>query len=47
MLFFTALDFTFTTRHIHNWASFLLWISLFILSGAVYLLFLSSKLDTY
>ena len=32
ILFFTALDFTtFTTRHIHSWASFLLWLSHFIL----------------
>ena len=30
ILFFTALDFTFTTIHIHNWALFLLWLSLFI-----------------
>ena len=35
VLFFTALDFTFTTRHIHNWASFLLWPNHFILSGAI------------
>ena len=35
MLFFTASDFTFTTRHIHSWASFLLWSSSFILSGAI------------
>ena len=34
ILFFTASDFTFTTRHIHNWASFPLWPSRFILSGA-------------
>ena len=33
--FFTALDFTFTTRHIHNRVLFLLWPSLFILSGAI------------
>ena len=32
-LFFTVSDFTFTPRHIHNWASLLLWLSLFILSG--------------
>ena len=40
---------TFTTRHIHNWVSFLLWPSCFILSGAIIngpLLFLSSILDT-
>ena len=35
ILFFTALDFTFTTRHIHNWASFPLWPSCFILSGTI------------
>ena len=35
ILFFTASDFTFTTRHIHNWTSFLLWPSLFILSRAI------------
>ena len=40
-------DFTFTTRHIHNWVSFLVWLSLFILSGAISLLFSSSILDTY
>ena len=46
-VFFTASDLTFTTRHIHNLASFLLWPSLFILSGAISLLFCSSILDTY
>ena len=30
VLFFTASDFTFTTRHVHTWALFLLWLSLFI-----------------
>ena len=48
--FFTALDFTFTNRHIHNWVSFPLWPSCFILSGAVSscpLLFPSSILDTF
>ena len=35
ILFFTALGFTFTTRHTHSWASFLLRPSCFILSGAV------------
>ena len=43
ILFFIALDFT--TRHIHNWASFLLWPNCFILSGAIcncLLLFLSN-----
>ena len=37
--FFTASYFTFSTRLIHNWASFPLWPSLFILSGAISLLF--------
>ena len=48
--FFIALDFTFTTRHIHNWVSFLLWPSCFILSGAIGnwpLFFPSSILDTF
>ena len=35
ILFFTASDFTFTARDIHNWASFLLWHSHFILSEAI------------
>ena len=39
--------FTFTTRHIHNSVLFPLWLSLFILSGAISLLFPSSILDTY
>ena len=47
ILFFTALDFTFTTRHIQNWVLFLLWLSLFIPSGDISLLFSSSILDTY
>ena len=47
VLFFTALDFTFTTSHIHNWTLFLLCLSLFILSGAISLLFCSSILSTY
>ena len=34
ILFFIASDFTFTTRHIHNW-TFPLWPSCFILSGAI------------
>ena len=46
----TALDFTFMTRHIHNWASFLLWPSRFILSRAIINcppLFPRSILDTF
>ena len=41
---------TFSTRHIQNWTSFLLWRSCFILSGALSNyppLFLTSKLDTF
>ena len=45
ILFFIASDFTVTSRHIHNWVSFLLWPSLFILSGAISLLFPGSILD--
>ena len=50
MFFFTALDFTFTTRHIHIWALFPLWLSRFILSGATSncpLLFPNFILDTF
>ena len=41
---------TFTTRHIDSWVSFLLWLSHFILSGAIRnrpLLFPSTILDTF
>ena len=39
---------TFTTRHIHNWASFPHWLILFILSRVISLLFFPcSILDTY
>ena len=44
---FIASDFTFTTRHVYNWALFPLWPSLFILSEAISPLFPSSILDTY
>ena len=50
ILFVTALEFTSITIHLHNWASFLLWPSRFILSGAISncpLLFASSTLDTF
>ena len=47
ILFFTASDFTSITSHIHNWALFLLWLHLFILLGAISLLFSSSILGTY
>ena len=46
-LFFIVSDFTFTNRHIQNWASFSLWPSLFILSGAISPLFFNSILETY
>ena len=45
--FFTALDFTSITSHIHKWPLFSLWLYLFILSGAIFLLFSSSILGTY
>ena len=35
IFFFTASDFTFTTRHTHSWASFLLWPNHFVLSEAI------------
>ena len=47
ILFFTISNFTFITRHIDNWASFPLWLSHFILSGAIFMLFPNSILDTY
>ena len=46
-VFFTALDFTSISRHIQNWASFPLWLSLFILSLTISLLFPNNILDTY
>ena len=47
ILFFTAYYFTSITSHVHNWALFLLWPSLFILPGAISPLFSSSILGTY
>ena len=50
VLFFIASEFTFTTRHIHNWASFLLWPSYFTLFGPISNcppLFPSSILDNF
>ena len=47
ILFFIASDFTFTTSHIHTWSLFPHWLSLFIPSGAISLLFSSSVLGTY
>ena len=43
----TASDFTSITSHIHNWALFLLWLHLFIISGVISPLFSSSMLGTY
>ena len=45
--FFTTFDFTSITSHVYNWALFLLWLSLFIISGAISPLFSSSILGTY
>ena len=47
ILFFTASNFIFTIRHIHNWALLTLWLSLFIPSGVISLLFSSSVWYTY
>ena len=50
IVFFIASDFTFTTRHIHNWALFLLWPSCIILSRGISnypLLFPGSILDIF
>ena len=47
ILFFTASDFTSITSDIHNWALFLLWPHLFILSGVISPLFSSCILGTY
>ena len=47
ILFFTASDFTFTTRHIHKCLMFPLWLSLLILPGAISPVFSSSILGTY
>ena len=47
ILLFTASSFTSVTSHIHNWMLFSLWLSLFILSGAVSPLFSRIILGTY
>ena len=47
ILFFTTLDFTSITSHIHNWVLFLLWFHLFILSGVISPLISSSILGAY
>ena len=41
------LDFTSINSHIHNWALLSLWLSLFIISGAISLLFFSNILGTH
>ena len=46
-MFFTALDFTSITSHIHSWVLILLWHHLFILSGAISPLISSSILGPY
>ena len=49
-LLFVTSNFTSITRHIHNWASFLLWPTCFLLLGAISScppLFPSSILDTF
>ena len=45
--FFTISGFTSITSHIHNWALFLLWLPLFILSRVISPQFSSSILGTY
>ena len=47
ILFFTALNFTSITSHIHSWALFSLWLHPFILSAVISPLFSSSILGTY
>ena len=47
ILFFTALDLTFITSHIHNWVLFLLWLHLFILPEVISPLFSSRTFCTY
>ena len=47
VLFFTALNFTSITSHIHNWVLFLFGLSLFVLSRVISPLFSSSMLGTY
>ena len=47
ILFFTTLDLTSITSHIHNWVLFLFWLCLFILSGVICPRISSSILDTH
>jgi len=46
VLLFTASDFTSITSHIHNWALFLFWLCVFIISGVISPLFSGSNLGT-
>ena len=43
-ILFTAMDFASITSHVHNWVLFPFWLSLFIPSGTISLLFSSSIL---
>ena len=47
VLFFTALDFIFTMRYIHNWMLFLFWLHLFILFVGISPLFPIGLLNIY
>ena len=47
ILFFTASDFTSISSPIHNWALFLLWLHLFIVSGVISPQISSIILGTY
>ena len=47
VLLFAASDLASITSHIHNWVLFLLWLSLFSLSGVISPLISSSILGTY
>ena len=47
MLFFTASDFTFSTTHIHNWGSFLLWPNLFFFLELLVIALCSSPVAYY
>ena len=47
ILFFTSLDFTSITSHIHSWVLFLLWLRIFILSGVISPLISSIILGAY
>ena len=47
MLFFPHWTLLLSPSHLHNWVLFLLWLHLFIISGAISLLFSSSILGIY